>query len=175
MTYELLVQFSTSTAFASGIIRRLTHSPFSHVDLLLPGEGLLGVSGPDNALNDPGGVLIRPFEPWPYMHPPKVARLQTTAEVVRHTLEFARSQIGKPFDNGALWHFIDDPAGAGYKHRDWRDPASWFCSEFVVRSTEVGCLFHYQLAVLKDRVSPGDSLLIWNPFMPPDNVQEFLT
>ena len=171
---ELLVQFSTSTAFASGIIRRLTHSPFSHVDFYLPGEGLLGVSGPDDAINDPGGVLIRSFTPWPYMHAPKIARIQTTDKVIRSTLEFARSQIGKPFDNGALWHFIDDPAGENYKHRDWRDPAQWFCSEFALRSTEVGCLFHYVLVLLKDRASPADDLLMWNPFMPPDNIAEFL-
>jgi hypothetical protein len=42
----LQIQFSTSTAFTSGIIRRLTHSPFSHVDFVLP-DGLLGVSGKD--------------------------------------------------------------------------------------------------------------------------------
>ena len=171
---ELLVQYSTSTAFASGVIRRLSHSPFSHVDFLLPGEGLLGVSGVDESLNDIGGVRIRSFAPWPYMDAPKVARIQTTDHVIRSTLDFARSQIGKPFDNGALWHFLDDPAGKNYQHRDWRDPASWFCSEYCVRSTEVGMLFGYQLAVMKDRVTPGDSLMIWNPFMMPKNIEEFL-
>ena len=46
------MQYSTSIAFASMVIRRLTHSEFSHVDFILPGEGLLGVSGPDQKIGD---------------------------------------------------------------------------------------------------------------------------
>ena len=132
---ELLIQYSTSTAFASSIIRRLTHSRFSHVDFLLPGEGLLGVSGPDQKIGDFGGVLIRPNPPWTYHDKPKLARIRVEAQVHDATIAFARAQIGKPFDGSALWGFLSDQA-AEQPVRQWRDPATWFCSEFV-RSAEV--------------------------------------
>jgi hypothetical protein len=96
MAAELLIQFSTSTAFASAIIRRLTHSPFSHVDAIITDElaqhfkiqpGLLGASGPDCGAkagrlfrhkmgwsHDPGGVIVRPNPAWAYLQPPKTSK-----------------------------------------------------------------------------------------------------
>jgi hypothetical protein len=180
----LLIQYSTSTAFASGIIRRLSHSQFSHVDLVLPGEGLMGVSGPDKyvvdgkPVNDPGGVLIRPFNPWPYLTPPKTARIETTAVIAAAVIAAGRSQLGKPFDNSALWDFLEDTAeGApdAAKARDWRDQSSWFCSEWLAFSAETGGLFPYPLIAAKNRITPADSLLLLNPLMSPANIAEFLT
>jgi hypothetical protein len=170
---ELAFQFSTSPAFASRVIRWMTASEFSHGDLVLPGEGLLGVSGPDKPTKDPGGVRIRQFNAWPYLRPPKIARVQCSDVVARETIKFARSQIGKPFDNGALYHFLRDRAGLTPVKRDWRDPDSWFCSEFLVRAVEVGGLFPYPLIMLKDVVSPQSLLLLLNPYMLPDNIREF--
>ncbi|HVX56464.1 MAG TPA: hypothetical protein VHA37_01920 [Candidatus Saccharimonadales bacterium] len=172
---ELLIQYSTSTAFASACIRRLTHSPFSHVDIVLPGEGLLGVSGPGKypGYNDPGGVQVRPFEPWPYLFQPKVAHIKCSEEVARRTIEFAKAQMNKPFDNSALWAFLKDRAGLKVASRDWRDPDKWFCSELVIRSAEVGGLFFYKLAITENEVSPNDTLLLFNPYMTIDSVHDF--
>ena len=172
---ELQIQFSTSTAWTSGIIRRLTHSRWSHVDIVLPGEGLLGVSGKDDSITDLGGVRIRPFNCWPYLYPPKTARIQTTDAVVRKTIDWGRHQLGVPFDNEALWAFLRDRAGMHMTGRAWRDPNSWFCSEFVCRAIEEGGLFTYPLAITKDVVSPNDVLLLANPFMTGPNVLEFLS
>ena len=86
-----------------------------HVDIVIPGEGLLGVSGPDKSLNDPGGVLIRSFNPWPYLRPPKTVELKTDKEA--DIIAVARTQIGKPFDNTALWDFLSDSPG----DRNWKD------------------------------------------------------
>ena len=169
---ELLYQFSTSTAFASRIIRILTCSEFSHCDLVLP-EGLLGVSGSDKSIKDPGGVIIRPFNAWPYLHPPKIARVQCSDDVARKTTDFVKSQIGKPFDKQALRAFLRDRAGIPDAGRDWRDPSKWFCSEVQVRGLEVGGLFSYPLIQPKDVISPQALLLYLNPFMPPDNIREF--
>lgn len=175
-------QYSTSTAFASGIIRRLTHSRFSHIDIILPGEGLLGVSGPDKSLKwvghspatDTGGVLIRPFGAWPYKAAPHVAKVQCTEDVARKAVEWGRSQIGKPFDNGALYHFLRDRAGLPRIGRDWRDPEQWFCSEFAIRAAEIGGVFPYPLIVSKDTVSPQDTLLCFNPYLSLQDIVEFL-
>lgn len=168
---ELVIQYSTSTAFASGIIRRLCHSPFSHVDILIPGEGLLGVSGEDAKCHDTGGVLLRPFNPWPYKGPPKTARLKIGESKAFDIIQLARSQLGKPFDNTALWDFLSDKPG----DRDWRNTESWFCSEFVIWCLEQGKFFSYPLVVAKNRVTPADSLLLLNPYLTYDNIQEFLT
>jgi hypothetical protein len=179
---EILIQFSTSTAFSSSLIRRLTHSPWSHTDIVLPGEGLLGVSGKDDSILDPGGVRIRPFNSWPYLIPPRVATLRCTELIAQHTLEFAKSQIGKPFDNGALWGFLDDEAQSFIqgrrttepKWRDWRSVDAWYCSEYVTASLENGGFFPYSIVVFKTRVSPSDLLLLLNPFLSKENIDEFL-
>lgn len=172
----LVVQYSTSTAFASNMIRRLCHSPFSHVDIVLPHVGLLGASGPDKTAKaivngvvgpDPGGVQIRPFDPWPYLNPPLRASLKT--DKADKIIELAKSQIGKPFDDSALYGFLSSEAG----ERDWREQDKWFCSELVTWACEAGGMFPYPLVALKNRVSPADSLLLFNPFMTPDNIAIF--
>lgn len=169
MKCELQIQFSTSTAFTSGIIRRLCHSEFSHVDIVVPGEGLLGVSGSDHSINDIGGVQIRPPGMWPYLNPPKTVRLKTDkADAV---IALARGQIGKPFDNGALYGFLEDMGKT--KKRDWRDHGAWFCSELVAWALESGGFFPYSLIAAKNRITPGDLLLLLNGFMTEDNIKEF--
>jgi len=190
---ELLIQYSTSKAFASAIIRRLTHSPFSHIDIKITDDvakrfgiqpGLLGASGPDCTWQlgikmrrrmgksyDPGGVRVRSNQPWPYMFPPRVARLRCSDKVHDETLAFALLQRYKPFDKSALYGFLRDRAGLSVVKRDWRDPEQWFCAELIVRSCEAGGLFPYHLAITKDVVSPGDTLLIFNPFM--TNLEDF--
>jgi hypothetical protein len=168
---SLQIQFSTSTTFMSGMIRRLTHSPWSHVDFVLP-EGLLGVSGVDPSIHDPGGVRLRPHNAWPYLTTPRVAEIVCTDEVAKAVIAAATSQTGKPFDNEAMWGMLDDQANE--KLRDWRDPKQWFCSELVAWSLETGKVFPYPLAVLKNRVTPADVLLLINPFMRHGNIQDFL-
>jgi hypothetical protein len=172
---SLNIQFSTSTAFTSGVIRRLTHSQFSHVDFLLP-DGLLGVSGVDPSISDLGGVLIRPFGCWPYLTKPKVARINCSDETADKVIAAAKTQLGKPFDNSAMWGMLNDQAEEKIKGtaRNWRDPSQWFCSELVAWAMETGGLFPYKLAVMKSRVSPADVLLLANPFLDDENVQEFM-
>src|SRR5207248_8655061 len=112
-----------------------------------------------SSIKDLGGVLIRPFNPCPYLDPPKVAVVQCTEEVARKTVEFARSQIGRPFDKKAMHAFLRDRAGIPKAGRDWRDPTMWFCSELQVRALEVGGLFPYKLIQPKDVISPQSLLL----------------
>lgn len=141
---------------------------------MLPDEGLLGVSGPDKSINDLGGVRIRPFNAWPYLYPPKIAKVQTTDYVVARGIAWGRGEVTKPFDNGALYHFLRDRAGLKTVKRDWRDPGQWFCSEYQLRLVEFAGLFSYPLIMPKDVVSPNDLLLFFNPFLTADNIQEFL-
>jgi hypothetical protein len=163
---EIHIQFSSSTAWQSDIIRRLCHSAFSHVDIVVE-SGLLGVSGEDHKLGDTGGVLIRSFTPWPYIRPPNVARISTPH--AERIIEIAKSQIGKPFDNGALYDFLSDNPG----DRQWRNKDKWFCSELVAFALEGAGLFPYTLIPAKNRITPADLLLLLNPFMTEDNIKEF--
>jgi hypothetical protein len=163
---ELKLQFSSSTAFASQMIRRLCHSEFSHVDIILP-EGLLGVSGVDAELNDLGGVRIRPFAPWPYQATPKVVHLITP--VAERVIEIAKGEIGKPFDDTALYAFISDSPG----DRSWDAPNKWFCSELIGYCLKKADFFPYTLLSAKNRITPSDLLLMLNPFMTEDNIKEF--
>jgi hypothetical protein len=172
---EIHIQYSTSHAFASGIIRRLCHSPFSHVDIVLNSaeeRGLLGVSGEDHKIGDLGGVRVRPNPAWEYRGNPKVARLTNVSDqVYDRFMTFGHGQIGKPFDNGALWDFLSDSP----QDRDWRCPDSWFCSEFVVCCLEQAGFFPYPLVVAKNRITPADSLLLLNQFLRVENIREFLS
>lgn len=163
---ELVLQFSTSTAFMSSMIRRLCHSEFSHCDIVTP-DGLLGVSGVDKSIGDAGGVRVRRPGLWPYLRTPKTARLKT--DVADKVIALGKTQLGKPFDDGALWEFLsDDPAD-----RDWRDESKWFCSEFVAWCLETAGFFPYSLIAAKNRITPGDLLFLVNPVMQEDNIHEF--
>lgn len=158
----LQIQFSSSTAFTSQIIRRLCHSPFSHVDIILA-NGLLGVSGPDTSLGDLGGVRIRPDPAWPY----RIKRTLTlTTPVAERIVEIAQEQINKPFDNGALYDFLSDKPG----DRDWRAADAWFCSELVAYALEQAGFFPYTLVSCKNRITPADLLLILNPYLTEDDI-----
>ena len=174
---RLIIQYSTSTVWQSEVIRRLCHSPFSHVDIVLP-EGLLGASGPDPhsralvkgmIVPDPGGVQIRPNPPWAYLSPAKQVVIRTPH--AERVIELAKQQIGKPFDNGALYNFLSSDPG----DRNWREQDKWFCSELVIWACEVAGVFPWSLAALKNRISPADSLLILNPLMETDSIEGLLT
>jgi hypothetical protein len=171
---EIHIQYSTSPAFASDVIRRLCHSDFSHIDIVLNSaeeHGLLGVSGEDRSVGDPGGVRIRPRPPWAYQGTPKVAKLRRVSNTVYDDfMRVAHGQIGKPFDHNALWGFLRDSP----HEINWRQPNAWFCSEFVVWCLEQANFFPYRLVVKANRITPGDSLLLLNPFMEAENIQEFL-
>lgn len=150
----ITLQFSTSTEWSSAVIRRLLHSPFSHVDYVVPGEGLFGAS-------DPGGVMLRGFQYQPFLTRHN-ATLQTTPKVVARFHELMLSETGRAFDNDALWSFLstDD--------RPWRQRDRWVCSELLCYALEAADFFPYPLAVQKNRVSPADLLLLLNPYFDVD-------
>ncbi len=152
------VKSDDSSLFLINSVYVACHSRYSHVDIVIPGQGLLGVSGPDKHYNDPGGVRIRPFEPWPYSVFTEV-EIQTgkTDAIIARGL----TQLGKPFDNEALYAFFN-PYGTP---RDWRELASWFCSEWFIWAEEAEGLFPYELCVPMDMINPNDTILLNNPFM----------
>ena len=144
----------------SKVIRMLGHTYFSHVDFLLPDGSCLGASynpsGPVLAGN-PRGVAIRPGE---YQSFGIRRRMTLNTPQARAILDFARAQIGKQFDSGALSPkvFLADPFVGSVESRDWRDPTSWFCAELVICAFEAGAYWGpgVKCPILKNRVTPGD-------------------
>lgn len=105
----LSLQFSTSTEWQSAIIRTLCGSPFSHVDIILPDGNLLGASGsPDAPVieGNPGGVAIRPPD---YQKFGLRCTATITTDKAGAIIAAAKSQLGKAFDNSALYSFLVDP------------------------------------------------------------------
>jgi hypothetical protein len=72
-----------------------------------------------------------------------------------------------------LYGFLKDMGKTTAKARDWRSQDSWFCSEFCAWALESGGFFPYSLVAAKNRITPGDLLLLLNGFMSEDNIKEF--
>jgi hypothetical protein len=145
--------------WASPLIRRLCHSPFSHVDFVLPDGNLLGASnqgvGTPCIEGNPCGVAVRPPD---YQDFGIRRNMIIKTDKAQFILAAAYAELGKPFDNDALWRFI----GEGAFTRDWRDPAMWFCAELVPHCFERGAYWYpEELIWPKDRFSPTDLILLF--------------
>lgn len=70
-----------------------------------------------------GGVRARPCAKDRYSRVE-----QFTAKGILQAYEWARTQIGKPYDFSAVAGIAVD--------RNWRDETKWFCSELIVASFE---------------------------------------
>lgn len=132
----ITVQFSTTKGIGSRVIRWVTWSPFSHVDLVLDDGRLLGATTHH-------GVAIRNAEPTS-----ACARFQVSAPV--DVIAAAHSQIGRPYDWPGIF-------GYGFR-RNWQEEDSWFCSELIAWAfQEVG--FPLLRAERAYRITPRDLLI----------------
>ena len=138
----ITLQFSTKRLPFAWLIRKATWARFSHVDFVLPDGRLLGARGF-------GGVTIR--EPGEYS---RCQRFRVAAPV--SVLDIAASQIGKPYDWGAIAGFAT--------RRNWQDPQRWFCSELIAWAfQEAG--FPLLRTMDSHKISPRDLLL--SPYLTP--------
>ncbi len=168
---RLQLQFSTTTHWASGLIRLMTHSHFSHIDAIIPPGfpglesltpkpyGLLGAS-------DPGGVMIRTHDHYPFKRRRRITLVTDKADEI---IRLMATQIGKPFDSTAMARVID------LNQRDWRMKESWFCAELICWALEEAGFFPYPLVQSKNRVTPADLLLILNPYFDPVELTQEVT
>jgi hypothetical protein len=164
-------------------IRLMCHSPFSHIDFVLPNDdtmpakwrcGLLGASSMGDGTpcieGNPNGVAIRP---WNYEEFGYRRRMILKTDLADRIYARAATQLGKPFDNGALKDFLSSKFPGA---RDWRDTGKWFCAEFGVWCEEQEGYFAPELAAWapdwydnttvgqlawpKNRISPTDMLML---------------
>jgi hypothetical protein len=157
------LQYSTTVDslenWSSALIRRMCHSPFSHVDMILPDGNLLGASdsvGAPIIKGNPRGVAVRPPD---YQDFGIRRRMTIQTPLSGKIIDAGMSQLGKPFDHAALQEFLSDKFPG---LRNWRDPAAWFCAELCTWSFETGGYwFPSTLAWPKNLVSPTDQLLLF--------------
>jgi len=161
---EMIEQFSPFNY--SMIICRLTHSPFSHVDVCI-GEGLLGASNapycPILASYPPGnasGVALRPPN-CERMDVMRQARINVTQDQKDQVEQYCKQQLGKPFDKSALKAKIF--LSGDFTNRDWREPDKWYCAELVARAFEIANIL--VIPGVKNRVTAGDLILLLWPFI----------
>jgi hypothetical protein len=183
----------------SKAIRILGHTYFSHVDFVIPmdlvgswiGRGeidarglsfqygdyaLLGASstpGGQVLSGNPRGVAIRPVN---YLSFGIRRRMVLQTDRADAILAWAKTQIGKPFDNGALSPkvFLSDPFYGEVESRNWRDPDKWFCAEYVICAFENGGYWGsgVKVPIKKNRVTPADGTMV---FMMDPNLQNRAT
>ena len=140
------------------VIRRLCHSPFSHVDMMLEDGSLLGASDSANSpviAGNPRGVAIRPPNYQQFGIRRRMILKTPKADAIT---AIWLSQLGKPFDHSALREFLSSSFPG---ERDWRNTGKWFCAEGLVWSEEQsGYWAPRPLLWPKTRVSPTDMLLL---------------
>lgn len=139
-------------------ICRLTHSPFSHVDLVLDDGNLLGASNNPYApviAGNASGVAIRPPH-YQRFSIRRIATIPASDEIKKKFHDFCLAQLGKPFDSGALK--VGEFLSPDFSDRDWRDDVAWYCAEMIGRATEVSCLIPWCYPGIKGRLTPADYL-----------------
>ena len=158
MADQIVLQFSTSTALASALIRYATQSPFSHVDLVLPDGNLLGASdqGPHGNVikGSSTGVAIRPPD---YQEFGIRRQMIVNSDKAGAVISAAMDELGKPFDRDALKKIVSDKIV-----RDWRYSGRWFCSELITYCLEKGGYFKRPMIIPKNRITPATLILLFN-------------
>lgn len=135
----------TTDSIFSKLIRQITWSPYSHVDICVP-EGLLG------AKTD--GVKIRSYEDEVASDCEYLGFDGLTKEQEGYVYKFYYDQIGKPYDFGQIIGILS--------HHDWSDTSKWFCSELAYAGLSFNGFPLFREEEL-DRVSPG--LLMLSPYL----------
>ena len=154
-TRAVELQFATESGLSSWAIRWFTHSDYSHVDMVLPGGKLLG------ARLD-GGVKVRDPGYGAFTATKRVSILTPKAPAVYRA---ALQQRMTPYDWKAIIAFA---VPALMPHRNWRDPNAFFCSELVAWALEQGGFFTPRnVALPANKITPGDLLLLVEPFAAP--------
>jgi hypothetical protein len=144
-------------------ICRLTHSPFSHVDLVLDDGNLLGASNNPHApclKGNASGVAIRPLN-YQRFAVRRDAAIWTTEARKSRFVDFCMTQLGKPFDANALRPstFLSP----NFTKRDWRKGDKWFCAELMGHACEVAPLLDWPIPGIKNRLTPADLVLLLAP------------
>jgi len=134
------VIYCSNNKLGSWLIRIFTWSRFSHVVYVEDQTHII-----DSTFTH-GGVQRRLLA--------DIYRDYTTIEEVnievpdeKAALDFARSQLGKPYDKTAILGFIF--------RRNWGDDSAWFCNEFIEALAKAGGRLRFRERL--SRITPQES------------------
>jgi uncharacterized protein YycO len=139
----ITLQFVCEDAISSKIIAWFGSGHFSHVDAVLDSGDLLGARS-DKVGGKPAGVQIRPPD-YAIFKTRAIMKIQASHLQSYRFYEFLNSQVGKPYDETAIWAFFTD--------RNWREPDSWICSELQAAAGEASGVLP-KLALTPNKITP---------------------
>lgn len=130
----------------SWLIRAVSWSEWSHVEIMLDDGRLLGAAAPH-------GVQFVTLE----------ERLAIASQAAMACypgdfdagMRWAEGQIGKPYDYTGV-------VGLGL-HRDWEDDSAWWCSEFAGEFLKQAGFEPYRAAAIK-RLTPQHLFMLNQPY-----------
>lgn len=138
----MIIVLSTSHKPASWLIRLMTFGEFSHVEVLMDAETVLGASMLAGVQRMPLTERIRKSSRYQYL---EVKTTPDEERVVRAALD---SQVGKGYDYWAVFGWA--------LRQNWDTTDGWFCSELVTWAfREAGVHLVGQWAKVK-RITPRD-------------------
>jgi hypothetical protein len=122
-------QFVRQDDLASDAIALVGAGDFSHVDILLDDDRLLGARSDVVGGATAAGVQVRApnYAKWSKQ---VVIEIPCTLEQKTAALDFAKSKIGEPYDKVAILAFV--------LGTDWHDAHAEICSEFGAQVGQVG-------------------------------------
>ena len=143
----------------SDLIARFSAGHLSHVDSIIPDEGLswaprrwLYGARNDKVGKDfagrkiPAGVQLRPPGYTSYRRC-VIATIPVTDQQFADFWQAEHEKIGLPYDSEAIWAFVFN--------RDWREKDSWICSEKNMDSAEIAKFFWTsKLALTPNKMTP---------------------
>lgn len=146
----LTAQFVGTRGFVSRMVEWKGAGRYSHVDLVMPNENLLGARS-DRTGGKPSGVQVRPpnyeaFDP--------VTRIDINVFKNQEDRfwSFAMAQVGKPYDRLSILGFMIN--------RDWMQTDSWICSELAMAAYASAGIFNHPLAVPNNKIDPSTAFAI---------------
>lgn len=135
--------FTRSHTIGSLLIRLVTWSNFSHVDIVLEGGSILGAEAGKGVSKGDFDRQVRKAS--------KAVTVEIPVLDLQAAIAFAKSQKGKPYD----WLGV---AGIGL-HRDWQEPSKWSCAEFVAATLAKGGYSPFD-AKFHHRITPQDLFML---------------
>lgn len=132
----LTVLFSRRRNLGSCLIRAVTWSQWSHVDLVLPGGVLLGATVSKGVGYDMMDYRLS--------HASAAALVHLPADFDK-AIAWAQTQVGRGYD----WF---GAAGLAL-HRDWEEEDLWWCSEYIGKASKEGGFLPYDTGYIR-RLTP---------------------
>ena len=150
----IILQFVGGNDLASEAIEWFGKGHFSHVDLVMPDQRLLGARS-DNIGGQPAGIWPRPpnYEPW--AHVSRVT-ISCTDEQQDAFWKFANSKIGVEYNAAGIIGFITGT--------NITNPQDLFCSQFGAESVSASGLFPHPLGLPANKIDPVTLFGILSPW-----------